>query len=129
MDAVSHSLASKLDRLFSVMHKASEPPISTQAAAAAITADHGVSMTTGALDALLDGRRTDPDHTELSAIAAFFGVTPEYLLTDGPVPRIESQLSLLEMLRDASSEVISVHVCHRSWPMTTPEERPQISYR
>lgn len=107
------------------MHKASEPPLSTQAAAAAITAHHGVPMTAGALDALLDGRRTDPDHTELSAIAAFFGIAPEFLLTDGPVPRIESQLSLLEMLRDApSGEVTSVRVCERSWPTITPEERP-----
>lgn len=124
IDAVSHSLASKLDRLFSVMHKASEPRLSTQAAAAAITADYGVSITAGALDALLDGRRTDPHHTELSAISAYFGVTPDYLLTDGPVPRIESQLSLLEMLRDTSGEMISVHVCQRSWTTTAPEEQP-----
>lgn len=124
MDAVSYSLASKLRRLFSVMHKASEPPLSTQAAAAAITAHHGVSMTASALDALLDGRRTDPDHAELSAIAVLFGVSPEYLLTDGPVPRIESQLSLLEMLRDAPGEVTSVRVCQRSWPTITTEERP-----
>lgn len=118
MDGVSHSLASKLDRLFSVMHKAAEPPLSTQAAAAAITADHGFPMTAGALDGILDGSRTDPDHAELSAISAFFGVAPEFLLTEGPVPRIESQLSLLEILRDASGEVLSIHACRRNWPTT-----------
>lgn len=69
-------------------------------------------MSAEALDAILAGDRI-ADPAELSAISAFFGVAAEYLLTDGPVPKIESQLNLLEILRDAGATVETLYICNR----------------
>lgn len=96
---VSH--ATKINRLFEVMHKRGEPPVSTRAAAEAISDQSGVHIGVEDLEALRSGDKTDPTTAELSAIARFFGVSERYLLSAGPVADIEAQLGLLRGLRDA----------------------------
>lgn len=99
--AAESVLASKLSRLFAVMHKRDEPEVSTDAAAEAISARSGVLVSAADLERLRSGDKTDPTVDQLRAIAAFFGVAERYLLTAGPVPDVDASLELLRALRDA----------------------------
>lgn len=94
-------LASKINLLFDVMHKRGEPAVSTDTAAAAISARSGVPMSAVDLARLRSGDKIDATEDELRAIASFFGVAERYLLTAGPVPEIDASLSRLRALRDA----------------------------
>ncbi|WP_157681619.1 hypothetical protein [Mycobacterium sp. JS623] len=96
-------MAGKIGRLFEVMHKRDAPPMSSAAAAAAITAKSGVPVSAARLEALRSGDNdVAATNTELAAIATGFGVSPTYLTTAGPTPDIDAQLDLLQTLRDAS---------------------------
>lgn len=105
-DDASHldttELARRINRLFDVMHKRDAPPLSTAAAAAGITARGDAPVSTNLLDRLRSGDRSnDPTEAELRAIAAFFGVAPEYLTDTESATRIDPQLNLLCALREA----------------------------
>lgn len=94
-------LSAKIDRLFQVMTQRDAPPLTTAAAATAITAKSGVPISAGRLETLRSGDSdTAPTNAELAAIATYFGVSPRYLTTAGPTPDIDAQLALLEALRD-----------------------------
>lgn len=94
-------LSIKLNKLFDIMHKASQPPLSNAAAAEAITNKTGVSISAAYLWQLRNGMKTNPTVTHLRAIAQFFGVAPSYLVDPGIDPDIDAQLNLLEAMRDA----------------------------
>lgn len=94
-------LSIKLNKLFEIMHKASQPPLSNAAAAEAITNKTGVSISAAYLWQLRNGMKTNPTVTHLRAIAQFFGVAPSYLIDPGIDPDIDAQLNLLEAMRDA----------------------------
>nr|WP_245905804.1 helix-turn-helix domain-containing protein [Mycolicibacterium palauense] len=83
------------------MRKPSDPPLSNVAAAEAITAKTGVSISAAYLWQLRSGVKTNPTVTHLRAIAQFFGVTPSYLIDPGIDPEIDAQLNLLQAMRDA----------------------------
>ncbi|OFJ51872.1 hypothetical protein BEL07_20655 [Mycolicibacterium grossiae] len=105
-DDASHmdttELARRINRLFEVMHKQHAPPLTTAAAAAGITARGDTPVSTNLLDQLRSGdRSSDPTEAELRAIAAFFGVAPEYLTDTEAATRIDPQLNLLCALREA----------------------------
>ena len=103
-------LAVKIDRLFEVMHKRGVPPLSTAAAASAVTAQGGIALSAKRLEALRSGDDdTTPTNTELHAIATYFGVSPTYLTAAGPTLNIDAQLDLLQTLRDTGLQ--SVHMC------------------
>ena len=97
----SGGVAARINRLFDVMHKRAEPPLSTSAAAAAITVETGVPLSPDALESVRAGQGSIPEDSELVAIAQFFGISPRYLVSAGPHPDIEAQLNLLEAMRDA----------------------------
>lgn len=101
------TLAAKINRLFEVMHRKGELPMSTAAAANGILTQTGAAISPAYLDQLRSGTVTEPSAPDLTAIAQFFGVPTEYL-TEGR-PDIERQLSLLEQMRDASR----VFACRR----------------
>lgn len=94
-------LSIKLNKLFDIMHKASQPQLSNAAAAEAITNKTGVSISAAYLWQLRNGMKTNPTVTHLRAIAQFFGVAPSYLVDPGIDPDIDAQLNLLEAMRDA----------------------------
>ncbi len=93
-------IARRLNRLFEVFHKPNEPPLSNAAAAAAITEKTGVSISAAYIWQLRTGKATNPSLGHLKALAEFFGIEPSYLLDDDVDPKIESQLELLQLLRD-----------------------------
>lgn len=94
-------LGAKIDRLFEVMRKPNQPPLSNAAAVEAITAKTGVSISAAYLWQLRTGMKTNPTITHLRAIAEFFGVPASYLIDEGEDPRIEAQLQALRTFRDA----------------------------
>lgn len=93
-------LAARLNKLFELMRKASTPPLSNAAAAAAITDKTGVPISPAYLWQLRSGIKTNPTVAHLRAIADFFGVPPSYLIDRGTDPAIDAQLNLLQALRD-----------------------------
>lgn len=94
-------LSAKLNRLFDVMRKQSESPMSNPAAAAAITQQTGVSISATYLWQLRTGAKTNPTLQHLQAIAEFFGVSAYYLIEPGSHPHIDAQLNLIQALRDS----------------------------
>ena len=100
-NAEPSELAIKLNKLFDTMRKPSVPPLSNAAAADAITAKTGVSISAAYLWQLRSGMKTNPTVTHLRAIAQFFGVAPSYLIDPGIDPEIDAQLNLLQAMRDA----------------------------
>jgi transcriptional regulator with XRE-family HTH domain len=94
-------LSIKLDKLFSTMRRPNDPPLSNAAAAEAITARTGVSISPAYMWQLRTGVKTNPTVAHLRGIAEFFGVSASYLLDAGPNPVIDAQLSLLQAMRDS----------------------------
>lgn len=100
--AVSPSLAARINKLFDVMHKKSEPPLSNDAAAEAIARETGVSLSPAYLWELRNGvQEADPTIQQLRAIAEFFGAPESYLIDDAPDPSIDAQLGVIRAMRDA----------------------------
>ncbi|MDT5256264.1 MAG: hypothetical protein QOD10_1344 [Mycobacterium sp.] len=94
-------LAAKLNKLFEVMRKPTAPPLSNAAAAAAITAQTGVSISPAYLWQLRNGMKTNPTVQHLCAIADFFGVPASYLIDRDNNSKIDAQLELLQAMRDS----------------------------
>jgi len=94
-------LSVKINRLFEVMHKPSEPSLSNVAAAEAITQATGTSISPAYLWQLRSGLKSNPTVQHLRAIAQFFGVPASYLLDSGADEAVDSQLSLLQAMKDA----------------------------
>lgn len=99
--AEKSELSVKIDRLFEIMRKPSNPPLSNAAAAEAIAEKTGVSISAAYLWQLRSGLKTNPTVTHLRAIAEFFGVPASYLVDAGLDPHIDAQLRLLQTFRDA----------------------------
>nr|VTP01783.1 Nucleoid-associated protein EspR [Mycobacterium riyadhense] len=100
-EANAADLSVKLDKLFEIMRKPSEPPMSNAAAAEAITKQTGVSISPAYIWQLRTGVKNNPTVQHLRAIAEFFGVAPSYLIDVGVDPQIDAQLNLLQALRDS----------------------------
>ncbi len=98
---VPTELANKINRLFDVMRKPSAPPLSNAAAAEAITQATGTSISSAYLWQLRSGMKSNPTVAHLRAIAQFFGVPASYLVDEGPDEAIESQLSMLQAMKDS----------------------------
>lgn len=105
----SAQLASRLNKLFDVMHKADTPALSDTAAAAAVAEKTGVAITADYLRRLRDGSETTATEADLVAIAEFFGVPAAYLTDRAVDPMIDAQLNLLRALRD--HRVRDVRLC------------------
>jgi transcriptional regulator with XRE-family HTH domain len=93
------AVPAKIGRLFAVMHRRGEPELSNQLAAEGITATTGVDISAEYLQQLRCGEISNPSASHLRAIAEYFGVPADYLITD--LPDMERQLSMLKILRDA----------------------------
>ncbi|QIS10468.1 MULTISPECIES: helix-turn-helix domain-containing protein [Nocardia] len=82
------------------MRRPSEPPLSNAAAAEAITRSTGTSISAAYMWQLRSGVKSNPTVQHLQAIAQFFGVPASYLIDNGADESIESQLRLLQAMKD-----------------------------
>lgn len=116
-DAAPDELARRLNKLFDVFHRRSEPALSNGEAAEAITAKTGVAVSAEDLDQLRNP--AEPRGTpstgpaQLEAVEDFFGVPRGYLTDRDPHPAIAAQLDLLATLRDTNARIMAA--CTRRW--------------
>lgn len=94
-------IAQRLEHLFAHVHPPGRGPYTHKEAADAINALAGRRVLSSAyLWQLRTGKRSDPTHSRLSAIARFFGVLPQYFYDAEEARRADEQLELLSLLRD-----------------------------
>ncbi|MCV7076033.1 XRE family transcriptional regulator [Mycobacterium szulgai] len=113
---MTSTLADRLNKLFAVMHRAGEPPLSNAAATEAMTRRSGVSFSHNDLEQWRAGMRIDATSEQLEAIAKFFGV-PTVYLTDPTDEVVDAQLNVLRAMRDSGGVV----QCHRTAKPLTPQ--------
>lgn len=95
------SLAQRLERLFDTMRRRDERPMSNNAAAKAISEKTGYKISSAYLWQLRSGKSTNPTVEPLRAIAEFFGISPSYLIDPEVDSKVDEQLELIKVLRDA----------------------------
>lgn len=107
-------LARKIDRLFRTAHPRGKDEISYREVAKAIEERGGPTISASYLHALRTGSKDNPTKRHLEAIAEFFRVPPAYFFNDELGRRIDSQLELLESLRDAGVRHIALRASELS---------------
>lgn len=101
-------LARRLDRLFRTAHPRGKDEISYREVAKAIEDKGGPKISASYLHALRTGAKDNPTKRHLEAIADFFRVPAAYFFDDELGRRIDSQLELLESLRDSGVRHIAL---------------------
>ena len=119
-DAAESTLASRINRLFDIMRKPADPPLSNAAAATAIEAKTGVSISPAYLWQLRSGLKSNPTISHLRAIAEYFGVPASYLIDEGEDPSIEAQLLGIEDLGEDYMASVEFNGMIREQPSAGP---------
>ena len=89
-------------RLLIDLHAIEHGADPTYSEVAAYLAERGVSMSRARWSYMSNGHRDISDAILLTGIAEFFGVHPDFLLNDGPLPdRVEAQLNLIRAMRES----------------------------
>ncbi|GLW53036.1 helix-turn-helix domain-containing protein [Kitasatospora phosalacinea] len=93
------TLAERITHLFETVHPSDRGPYSNPEAADAINAQAGEHVLSATyLWQLRTGKRDDPTHSRLTAIARFFGVGVDYFYDDETARRTNEQLELASAL-------------------------------
>jgi transcriptional regulator with XRE-family HTH domain len=96
-------LAQRLDQLFRMVRPKDRGPYSQAEVVEAINRAAGENViSTGYLSMLCTGQRDNPTMRHLSALAAFFGVSPSYFFADSEVARDAVPAELVAALKDDS---------------------------
>jgi|SRR5579863_9463227 len=102
-DPPARLLADRLDRLFRTVHPKDRGPYTHAEVAGAINTAAGDSVISATyLWQLRTGRRDNPTRKHLSALAAFFGVSPMYFFDDAEAGRDAVPAELIAALKDDS---------------------------
>jgi transcriptional regulator with XRE-family HTH domain len=112
--AAEKSFAAKLDRVFAMKHKVGDRELSYETVAAGITAMGGAKISASNLRQLRTGKKTNPTIDTTKAIAAYFGVPAAYFLDDDAAERIDSELELLNAMRDRGVNDLAVRAADLS---------------
>lgn len=100
-DRASAPLAERLGHLFRTVHPKDRGPFTPAEVAAAINTAAGERVISSTyVWQLRTGRRDNPTHKHLSALAAFFGVSPMYFLDDAEASRDAIPPDLVAALKD-----------------------------
>ena len=96
-------LADRLDHLFRTVHPKDRGPYTHAEVAEAINKVAGGNVISATyLWQLRTGRRDNPTRRHISALAAFFGVSPMYFFDDAEAGRDDVQAELITALKDDS---------------------------
>ncbi|MYW03338.1 XRE family transcriptional regulator [Streptomyces sp. SID3343] len=102
-------LARRLEHLFATVHPRDRGPYSTPEAVELINEMAGETvMGATYMWQLRTGRRDDPTHSRLNAVAKFFGVSVTYFYDDAVAERTDAQLAMLTAVRDAGVRSIAL---------------------
>jgi transcriptional regulator with XRE-family HTH domain len=102
-DTAQGVIAQRLQRLWEIR------PASLRDVAEAITAETGRDVSAQYLSQLRNGQRTEPSFSIIAAIAAYFGVTPDYFrATEEAARGTEDELRVLHALRDSGVRSIAL---------------------
>ncbi len=94
-------LARRLDHLFRTVHPKDRGPYTHAEVAAAVNTAAGDNVISATyVWQLRTGRRGNPTRHHLSALAAFFGVSPMYFFDDAEAGRDAVQAELITTLKD-----------------------------
>jgi transcriptional regulator with XRE-family HTH domain len=94
-------LADRLDHLFRTVHPQGRGPYNHAEVAEAINEAAGGNVISATyVWQLRTGRRDNPTRKHLSALAAFFGVSPVYFFGDAEAGRDDEQARLITVLKD-----------------------------
>jgi transcriptional regulator with XRE-family HTH domain len=94
-------LADRLDHLFRTVHPKDRGPYTHAEVAAAVNTAAGDNVISATyVWQLRTGRRDNPTRRHLSALAAFFGVSPMYFFDDAEAARDAVQAELVTALKD-----------------------------
>lgn len=96
-----HSLAYKLDRLFTTLHPAGRGEYTLQEVIDGIRAQGGPTLSAAYLWQLRNGTRDNPRKDHLDALARFFGVNPSYFFDGEAADQYDRDLDLIGAMRDA----------------------------
>jgi transcriptional regulator with XRE-family HTH domain len=97
----SGPLADRLDHLFRFVHPKDRGPFTPAEVAAAINEGAGERVISSTyVWQLRTGRRGNPTQKHLSALAAFFGVSPMYFFDDAEADRDAISPALIAALKD-----------------------------
>ncbi|MGA4848564.1 helix-turn-helix domain-containing protein [Streptomyces sp. G5(2025)] len=108
------SIASRLDHLFRCVRPTGQGEYSYTAAAEAIRAQQGISISHTYIWQLRTGRRDNPTIQHLTALAKFFGVPVSYFLDPEAAKQIDAELALLTALREADVTDIALRAADLS---------------
>ncbi|MFE2865028.1 XRE family transcriptional regulator [Embleya sp. NPDC059259] len=102
-------LAQRLEHLFATVHPPDRGPYSTAEAVELINEAAGETVIGATyMWQLRTGRRDDPTHSRLNAVAKFFGVSVTYFYDDAVAERTDAQLAMLAAVRDAGVRSIAL---------------------
>ncbi|SKE06668.1 ESX-1 secretion-associated regulator EspR [Mycobacteroides abscessus subsp. massiliense] len=96
----------RLAHLMQTVYPAGRGPYTLGEVVAGI-ADHGAIISVPYLSHLRNGTRTNPKPEIVTALAAFFKVSPAYFYDDDYAQKVDEDLSLLVRLRDAKVREIA----------------------
>src|SRR5215211_801990 len=95
------TLAAKIDRLFTTVHRRDRGEYSYEDVAEEIRRRGGPTISATYIWQLRKGLRDNPTKKHLEALADFFGVPPAYFFDKAAAARIDAELDLLVALRDS----------------------------
>lgn len=102
------SLAEKIDRLFESVHPKDRGPYSYKEVEAGIRAQGGPALSSSYIWQLRTGSRDNPTKRHLEALADFFGVAPSYFFDEDAADRIDAELRMLVVMRDADVRSVAM---------------------
>jgi len=110
-------LAERLDLLFETVHPAGRGPYTLREAADGINAEAGETIISPAyLSQLRTGKRGEPSHSRLAAIARFFGVDIGYFSGQVPDGNAGRQAEALAAMQDPGIRAIALRARGLSEP-------------
>ncbi len=102
----ARSLAAKLDHLFRTVHPPGRGEYTYEEVSSAIAEGGGPTISGSYVWQLRKGVKDNPTRRNMEALCEFFGVPPGYFFDDALAERVDGQLRLLTVMRDAGVEKI-----------------------
>lgn len=102
------TLAERLQHLIATVHPRGRGPYSSAEIVEGVNALGAARISGTYLSEMRNGKKEDPSHSKLQAIAQFFGVPVAYFYDEKVAQATDDQLALLEKLRDVGVRKVAL---------------------